>query len=92
MLPPALLVLLAVVHAASGEFRAFDRRPIEHPLTLLAAQCPIGTTMSFEKIASVTIRGVPFVPLYNGQPDMSVNAFNANNNAIIIIINQPLSN
>ncbi|UXI17490.1 hypothetical protein NH340_JMT03433 [Sarcoptes scabiei] len=38
------------------------------------AQCPIGTTMSFEKIASVTIRGVPFVPLYNGQPDIPVTA------------------
>ncbi|KAJ6218618.1 hypothetical protein RDWZM_009775 [Blomia tropicalis] len=30
--------------------------------------------MSFEKIASVTIRGVPFVPLYNGQPDIPVTA------------------
>lgn len=38
------------------------------------AQCPIGTTMSFEKIASVTIRGIPFVPLYNGQPDLPVTA------------------
>ena len=38
------------------------------------AQCPIGTTMSFEKISSVTIRGVPLVPLYNGQPDIPVTA------------------
>uniref|UniRef100_A0A6P6YG15 Uncharacterized protein LOC113797539 n=1 Tax=Dermatophagoides pteronyssinus TaxID=6956 RepID=A0A6P6YG15_DERPT len=42
--------------------------------TMVNAQCPIGTTMSFEKIASVTIRGIPFVPLYNGQPDIPVTA------------------
>lgn len=39
-----------------------------------AAQCPIGTTMSFEKIASVTVRGAPLVPLYNGQPEIPVTA------------------
>lgn len=38
------------------------------------AQCPIGTTMSFEKIASVQVRGAPLVPLYNGQPDIPVTA------------------
>jgi len=38
------------------------------------AQCPSGTTISFEKIANVNIRGVTLVPLYTGQGEIPVSA------------------
>ena len=35
-------------------------------VAFLAGQCPAGTTISFEKISNVNIKGVNLVPLYQG--------------------------
>ena len=42
----------------------------------IKAQCPTGTTVSFEKISNVNIKGVNLVPLYTGSsiPAMPVSA------------------
>lgn len=36
------------------------------PHASLTGQCPAGTTISFEKISNVNIKGVNLVPLYQG--------------------------